>query len=114
MSSPLLYQWEQKISQIFPQLGQWQAWTLAFFSYGVILAESCRLNSIARALTGRAEASSLERRLQRWLANDHIVLSGLVAQKPYENSCWVEWRCKPNQLANRKKPSVSQNQGLYQ
>lgn len=84
MNSPLLYQWEQKISKVFPQLGRWQVWTLAFFSYGVILAESCRLNSVARALTGRAEASSMERRLQRWLANDHIALTGLFA-------AWVGW-----------------------
>ena len=94
MNSPLLYQWEQKISKVFPQLGRWQVWTLAFFSYGVILAESCRLNRVARALTGRAEASSLERRLQRWLANDHIALAGLFASwMGWVISLWGKRRC---------------------
>ena len=84
MNSPLLYLWEEQISKVFPQLGRWQAWTLALFSYGMIQAKSCRLITIAQMLTGVAEASSMERRLQRWLANDRIELEAVYAG-------WVGW-----------------------
>lgn len=84
MNLPLLYQWEREISKQFPALGRWQVWTLAFFSYGIIVAQTCWLNKVAQALSGHAEASSLERRLQRWLANDRLALSTLLTQ-------WVKW-----------------------
>jgi len=84
MNSPLLYQWEAQLSQRFPNLGRWQVWTLALFSYGVIGAKSCCLIQVGKSLTGRADASSMERRLQRWLANERIAIADLLA-------LWVEW-----------------------
>ncbi len=84
MNSPLLYQWEALIRKQFPTLGRWQVWTLAFFSYGVVLAQTCWLGKVGQALLGRAEASSMERRLQRWLANERLELSVLMG-------CWVKW-----------------------
>jgi hypothetical protein len=84
MNSPLLYQWEIVIRKQFPMLGRWQVWTLAFFSYGVVLGQSCELNRVAQVLLGRAEASSLERRLQRWLANDRLQLTSLL-------ELWMKW-----------------------
>jgi Transposase DDE domain len=70
MNSALLYQWTQEIDKHFGGMGRWQIIGLALFSYGVVLAESCRLNRVARALTGGRGTASLERRLERWLAND--------------------------------------------
>lgn len=84
MNTPLLYQWEAQLNQHFPQLGRWQVWTLALFSYGVICAKSCCLIFVGQRLTGCAEASSMERRLQRWLANERLQMSGLIRS-------WVEW-----------------------
>jgi hypothetical protein len=84
MNSPLLYQWEAEISKTFPSLGRWQVWTLALFSYGVVLAQSCQLLRVAQAVTGQWSAQSMERRLQRWLANERIEVKGLSAS-------WVKW-----------------------
>src|SRR3989304_6432860 len=49
-----------------------------------MLAQSCTLSQVAKHLTGRAHASSLERRLQRWLANERIEMSGLF-------KWWIGW-----------------------
>ena len=84
MNSPLLYQWNEMIDKGFPEMGRWQKRTLAAFSYGVLLAHSCSLSSVARHLTGRANGSSVERGLQRWLANDRLVLKTLF-------SLWIGW-----------------------
>jgi hypothetical protein len=84
MNSSILYQWTGEINKRFPTLGRWQCLTLALFSYGVILAQRCTLSRVAQCLTGRADGSSCERRLQRWLANERIEVKGLFAY-------WVRW-----------------------
>jgi hypothetical protein len=58
--------------------------TLALFSVGVISAKSCCLIEIGKSVSGRAEASSMERRLQRWLANERLDIACLI-------SAWVKW-----------------------
>ena len=78
MNSPLLYQWNEMIDKAFPKLGRWQKQMLARFSYGVLLAHSCTLTVVAKQLTGRANGSSLERGIQRWLANERLVLPLLI------------------------------------
>lgn len=84
MNSPILYQWSEMIDKAFPHLGRWQKLTLAWFSYGVLRAQSCTLSIVCRHLRGKAENSSLERRLQRWLANERMLLQPLL-------DCWVAW-----------------------
>ena len=64
MNSALLYQWNEMIDKGFPQMGRWQKQLLGEFSYGVVSAQSCRLNKVAQELTGRANASSQERRMR--------------------------------------------------
>ena len=84
MNSLILYQWNEMIDKGFPKLGRWQKRMLARFSYGVILAQSCGLNRVAKHLTGQANASNMERGLQRFLANDRIVMKVLFRW-------WIEW-----------------------
>ena len=84
MNSPLLYQWTEMIDKAFPSLGRWQKLTLALFSYGVLLAHSCSLSIVGCHLSGKAENSSRERRLQRWLANERLVLQVLFGW-------WIAW-----------------------
>ncbi|MCA0456620.1 MAG: transposase [Chloroflexi bacterium] len=84
MNSVLLYQWNEMIDKGFPQMGRWQKQLLGEFSYGVISAQSCRLNTVAQELTGCANASSQERRMQRWLANDRIEMKPLFG-------VWIDW-----------------------
>jgi hypothetical protein len=84
MNSPILYQWSETIDKAFPHLGRWQKLTLALFSYGVLRAQGCTLSKVGQHLTGKAENSNLERRLQRWLANERLLLRPLL-------DCWVGW-----------------------
>lgn len=84
MNSTILYQWNEMIDKAFSHLGRWQKRTLALFSYGVLCAQSCTLSVVCRQLSGHAENSSLERRLQRWLANDRL-------QVPPMLDSWVRW-----------------------
>jgi hypothetical protein len=72
------------IDKAFPPLGRWQKLTLALFSYGVLHAQSCTLSKVCQHVTGRAENGSLERRLQRWLANKRLRLQPLL-------DCWIAW-----------------------
>jgi len=72
------------IDKAFPTLGRWQKRTLAWFSYGVILAESCTLSQVAKHLTKQAETSRLERCFQRWLANPRLVMRPLLG-------LWIAW-----------------------
>ncbi len=84
MNSPLLYQWMDELAKRFPELGRWQVLGLALFSYGVVFAQSCTLSRVALHLSAGRNPLSMERRLQRWLANAHLGLEGLLA-------CWVGW-----------------------
>jgi len=84
MNSPVLYQWNEMIDKAFPHIGRWQKLILALFSYGVLCAQRCTLSTVGRHVTGRAENSSLERRLQRWLANERLPLQVLL-------DCRVAW-----------------------
>src|SRR5436853_7752922 len=84
MNSPILYQWNEMIDKGFADMGRWQKQLLGEFSYGVLLAQSCNLNKVAQELTGRANVSSQERRLQRWLANERLDLEGLFG-------AWIDW-----------------------
>lgn len=84
MNSLLLYQWNEMIDKHFPEMGRWQKRTLASLSYGMIAAESCRLGKIAQKLTGKANASSMERQLQRWIANERLVMRVIF-------KWWIGW-----------------------
>jgi hypothetical protein len=84
MNSPILYQWDEMIDKVFPSLGRWQKLTLGLFSYGVILGRNCTLSTVSRVVSGQAESSSLERRFQRWIANERIVMEPLFAW-------WIRW-----------------------
>lgn len=84
MNLSLLYQWTQEQDKHFPKLGRWQVLGMAWFSYGIILAQSCRLSRVAMHLTNGQQASSMERRLQRWLANPRLRMEWLF-------EAWVGW-----------------------
>lgn len=91
MNLHLLYQWESEIATQMPSLNTWQAANVALFSYGVILAESSRLLSIARkVLCGEREAST-EKRLRRFLGNPRLKL----AQVQGDWTRWVLARMEP-------------------
>lgn len=65
-------------------MGRWQKRTLASLSYGIGIGENCRLRVVAKHLTGKADASSMERQLQRWIANERIVMRVIF-------KWWITW-----------------------
>jgi hypothetical protein len=84
MNTLELYQWNAVIDKQFGKLGRWQKQMLASLSYGILKAENCRLGAVAKHLTGKANANSMERRLQRWLANERMVMKLIF-------KWWITW-----------------------
>lgn len=72
--SPLCTAWQQQVKHFFTNLHGHQSKTLALFVLGAIRAESIVLQRVAEALLAEsdAKASSIERRLERFLSNDRI------------------------------------------
>jgi hypothetical protein len=82
-----LYQWMETIQANFPNLKKWQVLGLAIFSYGIVQARRCEASQVAEELGEVGKADTVERRLQRWLAN-HRIDGGLSCQ------WWVRWVCR--------------------
>jgi Transposase DDE domain len=63
-----LYSWIQQVVTAFPQLSRPQAKTLALYSFGVILAKRCGLNSVAATLKPllRTSFGTIRSRLQEF------------------------------------------------
>src|SRR5258707_3101570 len=72
MSRAVLYQWIKIVGEIFGSLGRWQAVGLAVYSYGVVLARQCAPSKVAEKLVLVGKVSSVQRHLERWLANERI------------------------------------------
>lgn len=72
--SPLCRVWHQQVKTFFRGLHGHQSKTLAMFVMGAIRAESIVLPKVAEALLAESEAkaSSIERRLERFLSNQKI------------------------------------------
>jgi hypothetical protein len=84
MNSELLYQWKEAIDKSFPEMGRWQKTGLGLLSYGMVLAQSSTLSQVAMHLTLGEQPNSMERRLQRWLANPLIQMEKLF-------EWWIKW-----------------------
>jgi hypothetical protein len=83
MNREQLYQWMETL-QLRLRLGKWQALTLAGFSLGVMLSEKCQVTRVAETLSVWGKADTVERRLQRWLANPRIESAACQAR-------WMKW-----------------------
>jgi hypothetical protein len=72
--NPLCLAWYQQVKAFFTRLHGHQSKTLAMFVLGAIKAESIVIQRVAEALLAEsdAKASSIERRLERFLSNDRI------------------------------------------
>jgi hypothetical protein len=66
------YHWNRAVATAFASFSKPQARVLAIFSAGVALARSCTLARVAEALSSLGRADSLERCLQRFLANPQV------------------------------------------
>lgn len=74
MSSVLCEAWQKQVQEFFTSLHGHQSKTLAWFVLGAIRAQSIVLPQVAEALLAESEAkaSSIERRLERFLSNPRI------------------------------------------
>jgi hypothetical protein len=72
--SPLCRVWHEQVKDFFSKLHGHQSKVLAMFVLGAIKAESIVIQRVAEALLGesKAKASSIERRLERFLSNEGI------------------------------------------
>ena len=81
-----------EIGKHLVSLSKPQRFVLAAFSRGVIEARDCRLAAVADALGVLGQAESVERRLQRWLDNDHLQAETL-------QRAWARWVLRHVELA---------------
>jgi hypothetical protein len=72
----LFYQWSAQLRQLLPGVHGQRTKTLAFFAFGLVLSGKARLPVIAEELLAISPANtpSIERRLARFLANEHIAV----------------------------------------
>ncbi len=92
MSQKLFYQWFKEIRGRFSELKKWQTQGIALISLGIIKARKSQASLIAEELPEFGKASTVERRIQRWLANPRIEMDVIFAS-------WVSWVLK--QCRNR-------------
>lgn len=69
MNFSLLYQWKAELTSHLGCLNSWQLDHLALFSYGVMRAESCQQQQIARQISCGERVESAARRWCRFLNN---------------------------------------------
>ena len=84
MNLQILYQWTEEIATHLPSLNSWQVENVALFSQGVIRAESCQQQAIARQVVCGERVESAARRLRRFLDNDRFPLVAFCAE-------WTRW-----------------------
>jgi DDE family transposase len=65
-------------------VGKWQALNLALLSFGIVMARSCTLSLVAEKLWAFGKADSIERRLQRFLNNQRVVVQQC-------STAWARW-----------------------
>jgi hypothetical protein len=83
MNQEQVYQWMGQIQQHMG-MGKWQSLTLAAFSLGVMRSRCCTLSIVSEKLGVLGKADSVERRLQRWLDNEHL-------EREKYQADWVAW-----------------------
>lgn len=84
MTSREVYQWSEEIGKQLGMLTYWQRIGLALYSLGMVLAERCTLSKVAERLGWAGKADSLERRMQRFIANPRIKVGEIQV-------AWARW-----------------------
>lgn len=84
MSYPVLYQWNETIANQLPSLNSWQVENVSLFSIGVMRAESCQQEQVARQVATGEKVASCSRRWRRFLDNERFPLSRFFSE-------WTQW-----------------------
>ena len=67
-----LYHWHLEVERRMPQLSKPLVKVLSGFTFGVAAAQCCTLNAHAEAVPALGKPDTVERRLQRFLANPRV------------------------------------------
>jgi hypothetical protein len=84
MSYPVLYQWKEEIAKRLPCLNGWQVENVGLFSLGIMCAESCQQQQVARQVATGEKVESCARRWRRFLNNAKFPLRAFFKQ-------WTAW-----------------------
>jgi Transposase DDE domain len=71
-AATIVWDWQQCLRQLLPDLHGHQAKTLAGLSFGLAVSGQCQSGLLALAVPGPAKPASAQRRCERFLANDRI------------------------------------------
>src|SRR6266567_2459122 len=84
-----LSQWEQTVSTRLPHLSRPQAQVLAFWSYGMVLAQSCGITTVAALLADltKTSLSTMRQRLREWCYDALRSLHGALHQCALSRLC---------------------------
>lgn len=74
MNDITFYQWRIEVCKHFSNLKKWQVLGLAIISIGIIKARCSQASIIAEEIPEFGKASTVERRIQRWIANSRILV----------------------------------------
>jgi len=84
MNLEILYQWRNEIATHLPCLNAWQLKHLSEFSLGIIHAESCQQQQVARQVATKERVDSCARRWRRYLNNKRFPLESFFIE-------WTGW-----------------------
>lgn len=87
MNHKILYQWSNEIANHLSCLNSWQTENVAQFSLGIMMAESCQQQQVARQVATAEKIDSCARRWRRFLDNENFPL-----QSFFED--WTRWLVK--------------------
>lgn len=71
-SARVLYHWSRTVAKAFHVLSKPESLVLSAFSLGLARARHCALARVAEALDWLGKPDTVERRLQRFLSNEHV------------------------------------------
>lgn len=84
MNPTPFYQWKNEVQKHFGELKKWQSLGLAIISYGIIKSRKSQASLIAEEIPEFGKAATVERRIQRWIANPRIPVDRVAVQ-------WAAW-----------------------
>ncbi|MBT7601657.1 MAG: hypothetical protein HN560_11340 [Anaerolineae bacterium] len=84
MNPTPFYQWKNEVQKHFSELKKWQSLGLAIISYGIIKSRKSQASLIAEEIPEFGKAATVERRIQRWIANPRIQMDQIAIH-------WARW-----------------------
>lgn len=84
MNYKILYQWTNELASGLRCLNTWQVSNVSLLAYGVLRAESCQQQSVARQISCGEQVESTVRRWRRFIGNEAFPMETFFAE-------WTRW-----------------------